>query len=165
MTIFYYCILKNDCFWKKRSFLKKILSIMLTIVNEGSWLTIVKERLSSKIVNETTKFIKRVVFGKAIVFEKNDMQLYLMLSYLKLKSCGAANMFWYFLKSYSMISTDAHQVGFLSSSMIVNEGSSLTIVNKGSSLTIVNKGAALTIVNETKNFIKTIVLKIEKRTF
>ena len=51
---------------------------MLTIVNEGSWLTIVNERLSSKIFNETTKFIKRVVFGKAIVFEKNDMQLYLM---------------------------------------------------------------------------------------
>ena len=38
-----------------------------------------------------------------------------------------------------MISTDALQVGFLSSLTIVNEGSLLTIVNEGSSLTIVNE--------------------------
>ena len=48
---------------------------------------------------------------------------------------------WYFLENYSMISTDAHQVGFLSL------------------LTIVNEGVSLTIVNETTNFIKTIILK------
>ena len=45
---------------------------MLTIVNEGS-----------------KNFIKTVVFGKTIFFEvKNNMQLFLMLSYLKLKICG-----------------------------------------------------------------------------
>ena len=47
-----------------------------------------------------------------------------------------------------MISADALQVGFLSSLMIVNKGSTLTIVNKVSSLTIVN---------ETTIFIKMIV--------
>ena len=54
-------------------------TIMLTIVNEGSLLTIVNEGLSLtiinkglsfKIVNKTTNFIKTVVFGKSIVFEK-----------------------------------------------------------------------------------------------
>ena len=58
-----------------------------------------------------------------------------------------------------MISTDALQVGFLSSVTIVNEGLSLTIDKKGSSLTIVN---------ETTYFIKPIVLKttiFKKRTF
>ena len=53
-----------------------------------------------------------------------------------------------------MISTDALQVGFLSSLTIVNEGSLLTIVYEGSSLTI--------IVNETTSFIKTIVLKNDR---
>ena len=95
-----------------------------------------------KIVNETTNFIKTVVFGKTIVFEeKNKMQLYCMSSYMKLKSCGGAKTCCYFLKNYTMISTDALQFGFLSS---------------------------LTIVNETTIFIKTIVLKttiFKKRTF
>ena len=36
----------------------------LTIVNEGSSLKIVNEELSFTIVNETTNFIKTVVFGK-----------------------------------------------------------------------------------------------------
>ena len=53
-----------------------------------------------------------------------------MSSYMKLKSCGRAKTSWYFLKNYSMISTDALHVVFLSSLMIVNEGSSLTIVNE-----------------------------------
>ena len=69
------------------------------------------------------------------------MQLYWMSSYMKFNSCGGVKTPWYFLKNYSMVSTDALQVGFLSSLTIVNEGSSLTIVN------------------ETTNFIKTIVLK------
>ena len=43
---------------------------MLTIVNEGPSLTIVNEGLSLTIVNKTTNFIKTVVFGKTIVFEK-----------------------------------------------------------------------------------------------
>ena len=47
-----------------------------------------------------------------------------------------------------MISTDALQVGFLSSLTIVNEG---VVVNN------FNEGLSLTIVNETKNFIKTVV--------
>ena len=41
---------------------------MLTIVNEGSSLTIVKGGLSLTSVNETTNFIKTIVFGKTIVF-------------------------------------------------------------------------------------------------
>ena len=68
--------------------------------------TIVNEGSSLTIVNEgyeTTKFLKTVVFGKK----------------------------QYFLKNYSMRSTDALQVGFLSSLTIINEGSSLTIVNEG----------------------------------
>ena len=56
---------ENDCFWKNF-----LLTIMLKIVNEGSSLTIVNEGLSLKIVHETTNFIKTVVFGKTIVFEK-----------------------------------------------------------------------------------------------
>ena len=59
-----------------------------------------------------------------------------------------------------MISTDALQVGFLSSLTIVNEG---VVVNEGSSLTIVNEFPSLTIVNKTTNFIKTNFLK--KRSF
>ena len=49
-----------------------------------------------------------------------------------------------------MISTDALQVGFLSSLTIVNER------------VVVNEGPSLTIVNETKNFIKTSVLKNDR---
>ena len=46
---------------------KNLLTIMLTIVNEGS---------SLMIVNETTNF-NNGVFGKTVVFEKkNYMQLY-----------------------------------------------------------------------------------------
>ena len=44
---------------------------MLMIVNAGSSLTIFNERLSLTIVNETTNFIKAVVLGKTVVFEKN----------------------------------------------------------------------------------------------
>ena len=78
---------------------------------------------------------------------------------MKFNSCWEVKTPWYFLENYSMISTDALQVGFLSSLTIVNELLSLTIVNEGPSLTIVNEGSSLTIVNETTNFIKTIVLK------
>jgi len=39
----------------------------------------------------------------------------------------------YFIENYSMISTCAIQVGFLSLLTIVNEGSSLTIVNETTS--------------------------------
>ena len=92
-----------------------LLTIVLSIVNEG---------LSLTIVNETTNFIK------TIVLEKKYMQRYWMSSYMKLKSCGGAKTSWYFLKNYSMISTDVLQVGFLSSLNIVNEGSTLTIVNE-----------------------------------
>ena len=89
----------------------------------------------------------------------------LSLSYAG-KSCGGAKNSWYFLLNYSMISTDALQVGFLLSS--------LTIVNEGSSLTIVNGRLSFTIVNETTNFLKTIVfendsffktISIKKRSF
>ena len=38
-----------------------------------------------------------------------------------------------------MISTDAFQIGFLSSLMILNKGLSLMIVNEGSSLTKINE--------------------------
>ena len=68
-----------------------------------------------------------------------------------LNSCGEAKAPWYFHKNYSMISSDALQVGFLSLLTIVNEVSSLTIVNEGSALTILNEGSPLTIVNETKS--------------
>ena len=45
---------------RKRLFLKKqLLTILLTIVNEGSSLRIVKERLSLTIVYETTKFFEK----------------------------------------------------------------------------------------------------------
>ena len=49
-----------------------------------------------------------------------------MSSYMKLNSCGVAKTTWYFLKNYSIISTGALQVGFLSSLTIVNEGSLLS---------------------------------------
>ena len=52
-----------------------------------------------------------------------------------------------------MISTDALQVGFLSSLTIVKEGLSSTIVNEGLSLTNVYEGSSLTIVNERTSFI------------
>ena len=135
---------------------KKIFKITLTIVNEGSSLTIVKKGLSLTIVIETTNVIKRVAFGKTIVFwrKKYYMHLYWMSSYMRLNSCGRTKTPWYILKNYSIISTGDLQVGFLSSLTIVNKGSSLTIINEGPSLTIVNKGSSLTIVNETTNFIK-----------
>ena len=96
---------------------------------------------------------------------------------MKFKSCGGVKTLRFFLESYSMKSTDALQVSFLSSLTIFNERTSLTIVNKESSLTIinkelwlmiineglslttVNKWSSLTIVNKTTIFIKTIVLK------
>ena len=63
-----------------------------------------------------------------------------------------------------MISTDALQVGFLTSFTIVNEGVVVNdIFNEGLSLTIVNDNPSLlTIVNETTNFKKTIVLKNDR---
>ena len=103
-------------FFKKRSLLKKtiLLTVMLTIVNEESSLT---------IVNETANFIKTVIFWKTIVLENNVMQIYWMSSYMKWKSCGGARTSWYFLKNSLMLSKDALQVGFLSSLTIVNETS------------------------------------------
>ena len=79
---------------------------------------------------------------------------------MKFNSCGGVKTPWYFLKNYSMINTDALQVGFLSS---LTKGSSLTIVNEGPSLTIVNEGSSLTIVTETTIVLKTTIFK--KRTF
>jgi len=59
---------------------------MLTIVNKGWSLTIVNGGLSLRIVNkvslmivnETTNFIKTVVFEKQSFWKKDDMQLYRM---------------------------------------------------------------------------------------
>ena len=92
---------------------------------------------------------------------------------MKLKSCGGAITCWYFLKNYSIISTDALQVGLFSSLTIVNkivdknfflktivfikfvvlwtiinDDPSLTIVNNNPSLTIVNDNPSLTLVND-----------------
>ena len=80
-TVFIGLFLKNDRFWKN----KFLWTIMLTIVNEGSSLT---------IVNETTNFIKTVVFG-----EKNYMQLYWMSSSMKFNSCGELKLLAIFLKT------------------------------------------------------------------
>ena len=112
---------KNDCFW-----IFLIDNFMLTIIKEG---------LSLTIVIETTNGIKTVAFGKTIVFwrKKYYMHLYWMSSYMRLNSCGRTKTSWYILKNYSIISTGDLQVGFLSSSTIVNEGSSLTIVNEATS--------------------------------
>ena len=113
---------------KKRSFLKKTIVFentfywqlcynSLSIVNGGSSLAIVNEGLSLTIVNETTNFIKMVVFRK-----KNYMQPYWISSYTKFNSSGGVKTSWYFPKNYSIVSTDALQVGFLYSLTIVNEG-------------------------------------------
>ena len=64
-----------------------------------SSLTIVNEGLSLTIVNETTNFIKTVVFGKKIHATLLNVVLH------EVKKCGGAKTFWYFLKNYSMIST------------------------------------------------------------
>ena len=59
------CFLKTIAFVKTIVFEKKIVStIMVTIVNKGSLLTIVNEELSLTIVSKTTNFIKTVVCGK-----------------------------------------------------------------------------------------------------
>ena len=55
---------------------------ILTIVNKGLSLTIVNEELSS--------LTKKTNFIKTIVFEKNYMLIYLMLSHMQLKNCGGA---------------------------------------------------------------------------
>ena len=94
---------------------------------------------------------------------------------MKFHICGEVKTPWYFLKNYSMISTDALQVGFLSLLTIVNEGLSLTIVNEESSLKIVIEGSSLTkrwiflknyrFKNDhflKKNFKKTIVFKNDR---
>ena len=58
--------------FQKRSILKKnVLTIILTIVNEG---------LSLTIVNETTNFIKTVVFGKKISCNFFECRLALSLT-------------------------------------------------------------------------------------
>jgi len=132
-TVFYTIVFKktivfekNDRFWKNI-----LLTIMLTIVNEGSSLTIVNEessltivneRFSLTIVNEGLSLTKRRTLSKWSFWKKNYMQLYWMPSYMKFNSCGEVKTPWYFLKNYSIISTDALQVGFLSSLMIVNKG-------------------------------------------
>ena len=87
------------------------------------------------------------------------MQFYRMLSYMQVKSCGGAKTSWYFLWNYSMISTDALQVGFVSSPLFVNDRSRSVVVIEVSSLTIVYEGVSLTIVNETTNLIKTVVFE------
>ena len=82
-----------------------------------------------------------------------------MSSYMKFNSCGGVKTPWCFLENYSMISTDALQVGFLSSLTIVNEG---VVVNEGSSLTIVNKTI------KKRSLWKTFILKnviFKKRSF
>ena len=65
---------------------------------------------------------------------------------MKLKICGGAKTSWYFHKNYSMISTDALPVSFLSSLTIVNEG---VIVNdrynEGLLLTIFKDDPSLTL--------------------
>ena len=53
-----------------------------------------------------------------------------------------------------MISTDAFQVGFLSSLTIVNEESSLTIVNKGLYSTIVNEYSYVVFITKRSFFNK-----------
>ena len=114
---------------------------MLTIFNVGSSLPIVNGGLSITIVNETTNF-----FWKDDRFwKKNFMQLYCMSSYMKLNSCGGSKTSWYFLKNYSLISTDAIQVGFLSSLTIVNEESYVVFITKRS---FFNKMKTLTYVRE-----------------
>ena len=50
--------------------------------------------------------IKNIFFWK-----KNYMQLYRMLSYIKVKSCGGTKTSWYFFFDCSLISTDALQSG------------------------------------------------------
>jgi len=50
---------------------KNLSTVMLTIFDEGSSLKITLTKLLLMIVNETTNFVKKVVFGKTIVFEKN----------------------------------------------------------------------------------------------
>ena len=66
-------LFENTCFWRK----KLSLVNMLTIVNEGSSLT---------IVNETTNFKKTVVFKKLLFLKKkNYVQLYRMSSYMMVK--------------------------------------------------------------------------------
>ena len=60
---------------KNRLFKKIFLTIMLTIVNKRSSLMIVNKGVTLTIVNEITKFIKTVVFGKTIVFKKLHVTL------------------------------------------------------------------------------------------
>ena len=47
----------------------------LTIVNEGSLLTITTKGLLLTLVNETTNFMKRLVFGKKITFNFIECRL------------------------------------------------------------------------------------------
>ena len=81
-------------------FEKRLLTIMLTIVNEWSSLTIINKGLLFTIVNERSLFMivnkglsltiinKTAKFIKTVVLGKNYMQLYRMLSYMKFNSCG-----------------------------------------------------------------------------
>ena len=63
--------------WSSLTIINK--GLLFTIVNERSLFMIVNKGLSLTIINKTAKFIKTVVLGK------NYMQLYRMLSYMKLK--------------------------------------------------------------------------------
>jgi len=120
---------------------------MLTIVNEGMLLTIVNKGSSSTIVNKgllltivdkglSLMIVNNVLYKNDCLWKnnsfwkKNYMQLYWMSSYIKLKICGGAKTSWYLVNSYSMISTDALQVCFLSSLTTVDKGSLLTIVKE-----------------------------------
>ena len=71
-------------------------------------------------------FIKLLFLKNYRFWKKNYMQLDWMSFYMKFKSCGGAKTYNIFIKNYSMISTDALKVGFLSSLTIVNEGKALT---------------------------------------
>ena len=61
---------------------------MFTIVNEGSSLT---------IVNETTKFLKTVVFEETIVFEKKLHAILLNVVLHEVKTLWGSKTFPYFL--------------------------------------------------------------------
>ena len=75
LPFFIWLFFLNDRFWKIDCLKKIFLTIMLTIVNKRSSLMIVNKGVTLTIVNEITKFIKTVVFGKTIVFKKLHVTL------------------------------------------------------------------------------------------
>ena len=113
-------------------FLKKnLLTIMLTIVNEGSSLT---------IVNETKNFIKRSFLEKLSFLKKKLHAPLLNVVLLEVKKLWGSRAKTSLIFSYKLLN-DKYRSPSGRFPIFVNEGSSLTIVNK---MTI---------------FIKTIVLK------